>query len=189
MTLGAYLKDRDTKWLPGRWLVTFTSIVNLGFAYCSLSVLLPLLTNSIFMWNLPGMLAWISRNKRTGINTWGRFPQEIRVYLRCSLTYVLVLSNFIVLLYRKHFEPNTMYLTVLLMLFGLPWWLSDKESFCQCKNLRFNCWVRKIPWRRIWQLTPVFLPGKSHEQKRLGNPTDRRALGYSPRGCKESDMT
>ena len=27
---------------------------------------------------------------------------------------------------------------------------------------RYNSWVRKIPWRRKWQLTPVFLPGNSH---------------------------
>ena len=45
----------------------------------------------------------------------------------------------------------------------------------------YNPWVRKIPWRRKWQTTPVFLPGKSHVQKSLG--------GYSPWGCKESDMT
>ena len=28
-------------------------------------------------------------------------------------------------------------------------------------------WVRKIPWRRKWQPTPVFLPGKSHGQRSL----------------------
>ena len=45
----------------------------------------------------------------------------------------------------------------------------------------FNLWVRNIPWRRKWQLTPVFLPGKSNRQRSLA--------GYSPWGCKESDMT
>ena len=39
----------------------------------------------------------------------------------------------------------------------------------------------KIPWRKKWQPTPVFLPGKSHEQK--------SSEDYSPWGCKESDMT
>ena len=34
---------------------------------------------------------------------------------------------------------------------GLPRWLSGKESTCQCRRLRFNPWVRKIPWRRKWQ--------------------------------------
>ena len=45
----------------------------------------------------------------------------------------------------------------------------------------FDSSVRKIPWRRKWQPTPVFLPGKAHEQKSL--------VGYSPWGRKESDTT
>ena len=32
----------------------------------------------------------------------------------------------------------------------LPWWLSGKESACQCRRLKFDPWVRKIPWRREW---------------------------------------
>ena len=39
--------------------------------------------------------------------------------------------------------------------------------------------IRKIPWRREWLSTPVFLPGESHEQSGLA--------GYSPWGCIESD--
>ena len=39
----------------------------------------------------------------------------------------------------------------------------------------------KIPWRRAWQATPVFLPGESHGQRTL--------VGCSPWGHKESDMT
>ena len=31
----------------------------------------------------------------------------------------------------------------------------------------FYPWVRKIPWRRKWQVTPVFLPGESHGQRSL----------------------
>ena len=62
-----------------------------------------------------------------------------------------------------------------------PWWLSDKESACQCKKCRFNPWVEKIPWRRKWQATPVFLSGKSYGQ--------RSVEGYSPWGHKESDTT
>ena len=51
-------------------------------------------------------------------------------------------------------------------------WHSGKESACQCGRHRFNPWVWKIPWRRKWQPTPVFLPGKFHEQRNL--------VGYSP---------
>ena len=51
---------------------------------------------------------------------------------------------------------------------GLPWWLSSKESPLQCRNCSFDSWVGKIPWRRAWQPTPVFLPGESHRQRSLG---------------------
>ena len=36
------------------------------------------------------------------------------------------------------------------------------------KRCRFNPWVRKIPRRRAWQPTPVFLPGESHGQRSDG---------------------
>ena len=44
---------------------------------------------------------------------------------------------------------------------------SGKEPTCQCRRHWFDPWVRKAPWRRAWQPTPVFLPGKSHEQRSL----------------------
>ena len=44
---------------------------------------------------------------------------------------------------------------------GLSWWLSGKESSCQCRRYAFYPWVGKIPWRGKRQPTPVFLPGKS----------------------------
>ena len=46
---------------------------------------------------------------------------------------------------------------------------------------RLDPWVRKIPWRRKWQPTPVFLPGESHGQRSLE--------GYSSWGHKELDVT
>ena len=64
---------------------------------------------------------------------------------------------------------------------GLPRWFSGKESACQCRGLRFNPWVRKIPWRRKWQPIPVFLPGEFHGQRSL--------VKYSPWGHKRWDMT
>ena len=51
----------------------------------------------------------------------------------------------------------------------------------QCRRLGSNPWVRKIPWRREWQPTPVILPGEVHGQRSL--------VGYSPWGHKESDTT
>ena len=50
---------------------------------------------------------------------------------------------------------------------GLLRWLSGKDYVCQCRRHGFNPWVRKIPWRRKWQLTPIYLPEKPHEQKSL----------------------
>ena len=48
-------------------------------------------------------------------------------------------------------------------------------------EIRVGSWVRKIPWRRTWQLTPVFLPGEFHGQRSLA--------GYSSWGRKDSDTT
>ena len=56
------------------------------------------------------------------------------------------------------------------------------ESVClQCRRPGFDPWVGKIPWRRKWQPTPVFLAGEFHGQRSL--------VGYNPRGCKESNTT
>ena len=64
-----------------------------------------------------------------------------------------------------------------------PWWLSGKESFCQYKSHGFDSWVGKIPWRREWLHTPVFLPGKTHGQGNLvtTNKGDKDSL-WSQRG-------
>ena len=45
----------------------------------------------------------------------------------------------------------------------------------------FDPWVGKIPWRREWQPTPVFVPGEFHGQRSLA--------GYSPCGHNEFDIT
>ena len=64
---------------------------------------------------------------------------------------------------------------------GLLRWLSCKESSCKFRTCSFDPWVGKIPWRRKWQPSPVFLPGESHGQ--------RSRAGYSPWGCKGLDTT
>ena len=55
---------------------------------------------------------------------------------------------------------------------GLSWWLRQWKICLQCRRPRFDLWVRKIPWRREQQSTPLFLPEKSHGQRSL--------VGYSP---------
>ena len=61
---------------------------------------------------------------------------------------------------------------------------SGNEPICQCRRCKrwgFNLWVWKIPWRRVWQPTPVCLPGESHGQRSLAD--------FSLWGCKELDTT
>ena len=65
-----------------------------------------------------------------------------------------------------------------------PWTPLMAQTVKRLPTMRetgFNPWVRKISWRRKWQPSSVFLPGKSHGPKSL--------VGYSPRGRKESDTT
>ena len=76
---------------------------------------------------------------------------------------------------RKSEKPSTR---------GFPGGTSGKESTYKCRRRKrhvFVPWVWKISWRRAWQPTPVFLPGKSHGHRSL--------VDYSPWGHKESDTT
>ena len=54
-----------------------------------------------------------------------------------------------------------------------------KEHARQCRRPSFDPWIRKIPWRRKWQPTPLFLPGEFNGQRSL--------MGYSPGDRKELD--
>ena len=59
-------------------------------------------------------------------------------------------------------------------------WVNNPPAMQETQRCRFDPWVGKIPWRRAWQPTLVFLPGESHEQRSL--------VGYSPWVHKELDM-
>ena len=68
--------------------------------------------------------------------------------------------------------------------YGLPRAASCKETACQYRNWRrhrFSPWVEKIPWKRAWKPTAVFLPGESHRW--------RSFAGYSPLSHKDLDTT
>ena len=59
---------------------------------------------------------------------------------------------------------------IITLLRGFSGGASGKEPTCQCRRYKrcgFDPWVRKIPWRKAWQPTPVFLPGESHGQRNL----------------------
>ena len=67
---------------------------------------------------------------------------------------------------------------------GFPVNASDKEPTYQCrrhKRYRFDPWIRKLPWRRAWKPTPVFLPRESH--------VDRGAWWATVHGVTESEAT
>ena len=65
---------------------------------------------------------------------------------------------------------------ILVCLVGFPGSSVVKKPPANAGDAGFNPWVRKIPWKRKWQPSPVFLPGKSHGQMSL--------VGYSPSGRK-----
>ena len=56
----------------------------------------------------------------------------------------------------------------------LPWWLSSKEPACQYSRCKFDPWVQKVPWRRKWQPTLVFLPPY------LGTPLPQKPTQVCP---------
>ena len=63
---------------------------------------------------------------------------------------------------------------------GFPGGSDSKESAWNTGDHTLDPWVGKIPWRRKWQPTTVFFPGKSHGWRSL--------VGCSPWGHKESHM-
>ena len=88
-----------------------------------------------------------------------------------TYTYMYIYIFQIFFWYRllQHIEYNSLCYTV--------------NPCCLSNSWRpgFDPWVGKIPWRRKWKPTPVFLPGKSHGLRIL--------VGYSPWGHKESDTS
>ena len=106
-----------------------------------------------------------------------------KIHIRNDRWFILIIKN--------HPEFNSILSQIKVLRKTFKRVLGDFPGGSVVKNLpanagvawrcRFNPWVRKIPWRRKWQLTPVFLPRKFHGQRRL--------TGYSPWGCKESDTT
>ena len=102
---------------------------------------------------------------------WGRGGRLKTVWYKYNYGWFVLLYS------RNHdniveqFSSNLkkyIFLNAIIIYSGLPWWLSSKESACQCRRPGFDPWVGKIPWRREWQPTPVFLPAKSQGQRSLG---------------------
>ena len=88
--------------------------------------------------------------------------------------------------YSPVFGRGSFYLVFRFLKSGVVWLaraslVAQMAKIClQCRRPRSDPRVGKIPWRREWQFTPVFLPGESHGQRGL--------VGFSPCGCRESSM-
>ena len=82
--------------------------------------------------------------------------------------------------YHTHTYASTINFSAL-MLPRLSWWLKWQRICLQCGRPGFDPWVGKIPWRREWLPSPIFLPGEFYGQRSLA--------GCSPRGGKELDTT
>ena len=79
---------------------------------------------------------------------------------------------------------TSVYVYLICICRGFPGDTRGKEPACRCgrhKRPQLDPWIRKILRRRVWQLTPGFLPGESHGQRSL--------VGYSSWGSKGSDTT
>ena len=117
---------------------------------------------------------WVQWEDKSGRKFLGSGSQgRASEHLRTGKSQLLVASNEDVI--------TCVYWKLLESVGGFPGGSDGKESACQWRRLRFDPWVRKIPWRREWQPTPVLLPGKSHGQRSL--------VGYSPWGHVELDVT
>ena len=84
-----------------------------------------------------------------------------------------ILEWIAILFSKGSYWPMDWTLSLALQVDYLPLlWLSSKESACQVGDPGLTPWVRKIPYRRKWQPTPIFFFGKSHGQRSL--------VGYNP---------
>ena len=116
---------------------------------------------------------------------WNKHSMKPFMYtLQPGIFCLLHSSGFYFFFFKESPDPTSLNWFLDPLIQRLPWWFSGKESACTVRRHRrpgFNPWVRKIPWKRKWQPTPVFLPGKVHGQRSL--------VGYSPWGFKELDTT
>ena len=111
--------------------------------------------------------------------SWSLIPGT-EILLKQQLEYFSAVWSWLCRLANTYFVLCDSYMClryyVIIVSTGFLGGASGKESACQCRRHGFDPWVGKIPWRRKWQPTPVFLPGKS--------PGQRNVVSYSPWACK-----
>ena len=106
------------------------------------------------------------------------FSYSFSLWIICPLVQVGVLKSptVMVLLLLSLFRSVSVCLMYLASLVA-QW----QRIRLQCRRRRFDPWIRRIPWRRKWQATPVFLPREFRGLRTL--------VGYSPQGHKQLDTT
>ena len=115
----------------------------------------------------------------------GYLVKIMQVFVLCPLKYVIIIlsgqNHFQWLSHISSLGWTSTLKTGHNCICGLPWWPRAKESPCSTGAVQDpgSIPVQEDPWRRKWQPTPAFLPGKSHGQRSLA--------GYSPQGHKELD--
>ena len=102
-------------------------------------------------------------------------------FFMVQLSHPYITTGKTIALTRWTFDGKVMFLLFNMLSRLVPWWLRRLSVCLQCGRPWFDSWVGKIPWRRKWQPTPVFLLGKSHGQRSL--------VGCNPWGLKESGTT
>ena len=136
------------------WVRTkWVFLAQCSFFFCLFEVYLP-------PWQVRGPASLM-----LSVTVWVSFPQsevQWRLMFLARLSYLAFISN------KGAILCSLFYVILHFNLF-------------RTERCSFDLWVGKIPWRRKWQPTPVFLPGKSHGQRGL--------VGYSPWGHKVSGTT
>ena len=103
------------------------------------------------------------------------------------MDYIINYLSFLIkILYIKHsrsflFKPFNPSCTPRYEVYCFPGGSAGKEICLQCRRSKFDPWLGKIPWRREWLPTPVFLLGEFYGQRSLA--------GYRPWGHEESGLT
>ena len=120
-------------------------------------------SSRIISWDLPTRhwylwsFSTLSKRHNTSSCPWSLLVSELMLICSCSLPFgalLLLLScELVAYLYLALSQASPM----------AQW----SRIYLQCRRLRFDPWVGKIPWRRAWQFTPVFLPRKSHGHRSL----------------------
>ena len=101
--------------------------------------------------------------------------RELRIHMSCATGQLKKKKRTITSVVRQPMEWRKIMQTIYLI------GIDGKASVYNARDPGSIPGLGRFPWRRKWQSTPGLLSGKSHGQRSL--------VGYSPWGCKESDMT